>query len=117
MRWTEITKRFINTPYKLGGWTPGKELDCLAFICLIQEAQGYDVDYHQDINGYYLEDYTDVTDHGLLNKMMIEFIYRNTYKIKPTEYRSGVIVIAKDCDAIYPSVLDFLMFGISFLKF
>lgn len=106
MKWTEITEEFIGTPYKFGGWTPGKELDCLAFICLIQEAQGHEVDYYQDMNGYYLEDYTDIKDHGMLNKMMVEFIYRNTRRIQPIEYRPGVIVIAKDHNTIYPSVLD-----------
>jgi cell wall-associated NlpC family hydrolase len=44
INWYQLTKKYNNIPYKLGGWTREEGLDCLSlFICVLED-MGFNIE-------------------------------------------------------------------------
>ena len=101
--WSAITRKYIGAPYKFGSWNIDEGLDCLSFMNLILEDQGYKIDYSFKLNGIGIENYTDLENEDQKNALMKEYVLANTKKFPTKQGRPGDIVF---CERNIIGILD-----------
>ena len=104
--WHSITKKYIGVPYKFGSWKIEKGLDCLAFLVLMMQEQGYTIDWNDSIGGFTKETYVNLSDEDLINQLLYDYICKNTVKLNLYEYQVGDIVFIEVDNKIVPGILD-----------
>jgi cell wall-associated NlpC family hydrolase len=126
MNWSDITKKYIGTPYQWGGTKPSIGLDCLQFLISILESQGYAIDHYELVGELQigLRNYLEISNHKLQNTLLLEWILKNSQEICMTEIKPGDIALCKYKNETIPGILDangkviicFLRYGVQLVS-
>ena len=93
MRMVAITRKYIGTPYKLGGKSVSEGLDCISLILAIGEDLGYDLPY--EFGGYNRDTYPQLYTKEPLKakKLMVDFLKSICNEINPRLLRPRDLVL------------------------
>lgn len=92
IKWDDITKKYLGSPYKLGSWDPKEGMDCLSLVGSIALDVGYPVNFEDNFGGLTIDNYKN-HDEKKLNLILVDYIRNRLEETPLKEAQNGDLVI------------------------